>query len=185
MVAIETQEHIYPHAWDVVTLAQWSKYPHPLCPQVESVDVLSRNVDTDGKLQSRRLFTGAAPVPKWLRGMWGGLGGGEALCVEESVVDRENKRMEMKLRSLGWSDWIQVEEVCVLEGIEDGKTRLKQEWRCEVKGGWGDRLEKWAKERFRSTVWKGREAVRSLCDEIESGVEKVGEAGLETTPQTQ
>ena len=87
MVAIEVQEHVYPHPWEVVTLAQWSKYPHPLCPQVTTVETLSRRVE-GGTLHSRRLFAGPAPLPSWLRGVLGGGGEVEGEYSKSSLIRR-------------------------------------------------------------------------------------------------
>ncbi|RHZ04470.1 hypothetical protein DYB37_012045 [Aphanomyces astaci] len=55
MGRIQRSEHVFPYGWDVVTAAFWRKYPHPMLPHVEKMDVISRFIDEQGCLHTARL----------------------------------------------------------------------------------------------------------------------------------
>uniref|UniRef100_A0A3Q4MBN1 PRELI/MSF1 domain-containing protein n=1 Tax=Neolamprologus brichardi TaxID=32507 RepID=A0A3Q4MBN1_NEOBR len=54
---IWTSEHIFNHPWEMVIKAAMQKYPNPMNPSVVGVDVLDREIDTQGRLHSKRLLS--------------------------------------------------------------------------------------------------------------------------------
>ncbi|XP_030640487.1 PRELI domain containing protein 3B isoform X2 [Chanos chanos] len=54
---IWASEHIFNHPWETVIKAAMQKYPNPMNPSVIGVDVLDRQVDTQGRLHSHRLLS--------------------------------------------------------------------------------------------------------------------------------
>lgn len=64
------------HPWETVTNAAMQKYPNPMNPSVFGVDVLDRNVDTQGRLHSTRLLSTEWGLPAMAKSvsfqLWGG-----------------------------------------------------------------------------------------------------------------
>lgn len=57
--------HTFDYEWNLVSAAQWQKYPNDLCPHVQCVDVLDRTVDPEtGILTTERLLTLKQNVPR-------------------------------------------------------------------------------------------------------------------------
>jgi hypothetical protein len=57
--------HTFDYEWNLVSAAQWQKYPNDLCPHVQCVDVLDRSLDPEtGILTTERLLTVKQNVPK-------------------------------------------------------------------------------------------------------------------------
>lgn len=57
--------HSYP--WETVIKAAMRKYPNPMNPSVVGVDVLDRNLDTNGRLHSHRLLSTEWGLPGIVR----------------------------------------------------------------------------------------------------------------------
>jgi phospholipase C len=60
--------HDFNYGWNIVSTAQWQKYPNENCPHVQHVDVLHRSVDHQtGVLTTERLITVEQNVPTLIR----------------------------------------------------------------------------------------------------------------------
>jgi hypothetical protein len=60
--------HDFNYEWNLVSTAQWQKYPNENCPHVQHVDVLNRSVDREtGVLTTERLITVEQNVPSLIR----------------------------------------------------------------------------------------------------------------------
>jgi hypothetical protein len=56
--------HIFDYEWDLVSAAQWQKYPNANSSHIQHVDVLDRRVDPEtGILITERLLTVKHNVP--------------------------------------------------------------------------------------------------------------------------
>lgn len=59
--------HEYNYQWDLVSAANWQKYPNENCPHVQHVDVLNRTVDPEtGILTTERLITVEQSAPRFI-----------------------------------------------------------------------------------------------------------------------
>lgn len=59
--------HTFDYEWNLVSAAQWQKYPNEHCPHVQHVDVINRNVDPNtGILTTERLITVKQNMPRLL-----------------------------------------------------------------------------------------------------------------------
>lgn len=59
--------HTFNYEWNLVSAAQWQKYPNDHCPHVQHVDVLNRTVDPEtGILTTERLITVKQNMPRLL-----------------------------------------------------------------------------------------------------------------------
>mmetsp|Transcript_1863 Transcript_1863/g.3258 ORF Transcript_1863/g.3258 Transcript_1863/m.3258 type:complete len:175 (-) Transcript_1863:1037-1561(-) len=166
----EVHEHVYKHSWETVTLAHWKKYPNTHCPQVLEVDILDRAVDSaTGRMFTKRLFTGQSPVPSFLSWL---IKPEPAYAIECSMVDPKEKKMVLNLKSLSYSNLIQVNETCTYEPHPENQewTVFRQEWRCD----WNaptylkNRLDSLSVQRFRDSVMNGRRAIQEICNELEA-----------------
>lgn len=56
--------HEYGYEWNLVSAAQWQKYPNENCPHVSHVDVLNRQIDPEtGIMTTERLITVNQNIP--------------------------------------------------------------------------------------------------------------------------
>mmetsp|Transcript_23290 Transcript_23290/g.57824 ORF Transcript_23290/g.57824 Transcript_23290/m.57824 type:complete len:183 (-) Transcript_23290:1138-1686(-) len=168
MVVTETHTQTFPHPFCLVTLAVLSKYPHPSLPQVHAVDVIHRHISPSGTLLSRRLFTGATPVPPALR--WMVRDGEHAYAVEDSEVDPARRVMTQRMRSVTLAGLVEIRETCTYaeHPVEKGWTTFRQEWECEWKKpkGMTGTLERLSAERFLRTRDKGSAVVAEICEKL-------------------
>lgn len=60
--------HDYSYEWNLVSAAQWQKYPNENCPHVSHVDVLNRQIDPEtGIMTTERLITVNQNIPTIIR----------------------------------------------------------------------------------------------------------------------
>lgn len=60
--------HNYDYEWNLVSAAQWQKYPNESCTHVSHVDVLNRTMDPEtGILTTERLITVNQNIPAIIR----------------------------------------------------------------------------------------------------------------------
>lgn len=55
------------YPWETVIKAAMRKYPNPMNPNVVGVDVLDRNLDSEGRLHSHRLLSTEWGLPSIVR----------------------------------------------------------------------------------------------------------------------
>jgi len=94
-------QHIFAYPWNQVTQAFWEKYPHPSVPHVKEALVLSRTLDDEGRLITKRLMCVQQSVPASLRPFSRGYD--TFYAVEETVVDANNKILQLTTRNVTFS----------------------------------------------------------------------------------
>uniref|UniRef100_A0A8C7GGF9 PRELI domain containing 3A n=1 Tax=Oncorhynchus kisutch TaxID=8019 RepID=A0A8C7GGF9_ONCKI len=123
---------VYP--WETVIKAAMRKYPNPMNPNVVGVDVLDRNLDTDGRLHSHRLLSTEWGLPGIVRIL--GTGHTRTYVKEHSIVDPEEKKMELYSTNITLTNLVSVDERLVYRPHPDNPevTVLTQEAIITVKG---------------------------------------------------
>uniref|UniRef100_A0AAZ3NZB8 PRELI/MSF1 domain-containing protein n=1 Tax=Oncorhynchus tshawytscha TaxID=74940 RepID=A0AAZ3NZB8_ONCTS len=111
------------------------KYPNPMNPNVVGVDVLDRNLDTDGRLHSHRLLSTEWGLPGIVRAILG-TGHTRTYVKEHSIVDPEEKKMELYSTNITLTNLVSVDERLVYRPHPDNPevTVLTQEAIITVKG---------------------------------------------------
>ncbi|XP_041046473.1 PRELI domain containing protein 3A-like isoform X2 [Carcharodon carcharias] len=91
---IWSSEHLFSHPWETVIKAAMRKYPNPMNPNVVGVDVLERNLDTQGRLHSQRLLSTEWGLPSIVMAILG-TSRTTTYIKEHSVVDPVERTMEL------------------------------------------------------------------------------------------
>uniref|UniRef100_A0A3Q3LIK5 PRELI domain containing protein 3B-like n=1 Tax=Mastacembelus armatus TaxID=205130 RepID=A0A3Q3LIK5_9TELE len=161
------------HPWETVTKAAMQKYPNPMNPSVFGVDVLDRNVDTEGRLHSTRLLSTEWGLPAMAKSIIGVT----RTCTyvrEHSVVDPKEKTFELKSTNISFTNLVSVDEKLTYKPHpqDPEKTVLTQEALISVKGiSLSSYLEGLMAKTISVNASKGREAmewvIRRLNTEIE------------------
>ncbi|KAJ8288398.1 hypothetical protein COCON_G00010570 [Conger conger] len=132
---IWSTEHIFSYPWETVIKAAMRKYPNPMNPSVVGVDVLDRNLDTQGRLHSHRLLSTEWGLPAIVRAI---LGTNRTLTYvkEHSIVDPEKKEMELCSTNITLTNLVSVDERLIYRPHPENPdvTVLTQEAIITVKG---------------------------------------------------
>eukprot|EP00296_Roombia_truncata_P009058 JP447605.1.p2 GENE.JP447605.1~~JP447605.1.p2 ORF type:complete len:168 (-),score=44.70 JP447605.1:3-506(-) len=165
MVKSVDQTHTYSFPWEKVTAVTWRKYPNPQCPQVLSVDVLDRRVNQDGTLWSKRLLTCTSPLPGFVSKL---TGSSHVYVLEESVVDRNEKVMQVSAKNVSWGNVLEVAEECRYSAVagDANATRFDQKCTYTVFSGFANYLENLCTQAFNKNAHKGRQVMQDMCTEM-------------------
>jgi hypothetical protein len=94
--------HKFDHKWERVSQAFWLKYSSPRMTHMKEVIVLHREVDSSGRMSSRRLLIAQLAIPKILTSLvtrridsW--------YAIEDTVVDPKLRLHNVTIRNLSFS----------------------------------------------------------------------------------
>lgn len=156
------------YPWDVVTQANWVKYPNEITPHVIHIDYLYRRIDpSTGILHTARLLTCRQPMPSWLMNLFG-MQDNSSLILERSTVDPEGRRLEMRSCNLTLQQLIQMEETCVYEPNDD-HTILRQSAEIKSLDCWHvikGRVVDFCAHRFAANAQRGRAALEQVLETL-------------------
>jgi hypothetical protein len=160
--------HHFNYPWDHVTTANWRKYPNPLSPQVQHVDVLSRTIDPKtGILRTERLIACKQPLPNWMHRIFS-LNSKEdnfQFAREISEVDPINKTYKAVSTNLTFSSWVTLKETITYRPSAENTTELTQEALVDVDAG-VEMIKGWAEEfcvtRFSANAERGRAGLEQV-----------------------
>ncbi|XP_053288735.1 PRELI domain containing protein 3A isoform X1 [Pleuronectes platessa] len=132
---IWSTEHVFSYPWETVIKAAMRKYPNPMNPNVVGVDVLDRSLDGQGRLHSHRLLSTEWGLPSIVRALLG-TNHTQTYVTEHSIVDPEEKKMELCSTNITLTNLISVDERLLYRPHPDNPevTVLTQEAIITVKG---------------------------------------------------
>jgi len=167
--------HIFKHDWNKVALGCWCKYPNPLSPHVEEVEILSREVDPiTGILHTKRLITCKTNFPSFLTKWFNA-----DLCYiyEESEVNPKTKTMQLRAKNLTLANILEVTETCTytVNPENNNWTTFTQQAEfngCDFLSNYiKTSIEQLSLDRFKQNAHKGLEVMDLVCERIriESG----------------
>ncbi|KAF0718450.1 Aste57867_1686 [Aphanomyces stellatus] len=164
MVMTQRTEHVYPHAWAVVSSAFWRKYPNPALPHVEKMDVLSRFLDDRGRLHTARLCRCVpSNMPAWATTLLGNY----SYVYEETICDPEARTLHLKSTNLSFRSVAVVDEVCDYTSVDDRHTKYTQTSRVVAHVPiLAKALEEHWIERGAETAQQGLRAMEAICDAV-------------------
>ncbi|KAI9311906.1 PRELI-like family-domain-containing protein [Obelidium mucronatum] len=110
------------HPWDVVTQANWVKYPNDISTHVISVDILSREVTSDGVLRTERLLCCEQSAPALLRRLVALPA--EAWFREVSLLDPATRTHTATTVNLTMRNIMLVKETCVYREMREMRASL-------------------------------------------------------------
>ncbi|KAI8879890.1 MSF1-domain-containing protein [Backusella circina FSU 941] len=158
--------HVFDYEWNLVSAAQWQKYPNDHSAHIQHVDVLDRRVDPEtGILITERLLTVKHNVPKFFLKI---LGTGETQFVREvSTIDPKKKSFVLVSENLSLCNFMKCEEeisYTALPGYPE-KTQFTQKATMTVNkflSRWESLIEDFTVKRFNQNAQIGRESVLSV-----------------------
>jgi len=164
---IWSDSHTFQHPWETVVQATWRKYPNPMNPNVEGMDVIDRNVDKKGVLHSHRLMITTWAMPGWVAKI---VGMPENCYISEhSAVNAQQKTMTLKSRNLTLANFITVDEHLVYKQHPENpqETLLQQEAVVHIQGvPMTDYLEGVVFGNISSNAHKGRQAMEWVISKV-------------------
>jgi len=164
---IWTSEHVFDHPWQTVVHAAWRKYPNPINPAVNGLDVLERKVTSDGVLRSSRVLSTEWHIPSWVTGLIGL--SNPSYAYEYSEVCPAEQRMELKTVNLNCTKFVSVDETLVYKPHPDDpeKTLLEQSAAITVQGiPLVDYMEGLMESAINANAQKGRQAMEWVIGTI-------------------
>ena len=165
MISTE-QQFKFPHSWNLLTFANFKKYPNSYSEHVLSCDVLNRSLK-NGLLYTDRLLVLKQPLPAILQRIT--KAPTVTYFLERSVLDPHSQVMESKTYSLSQRELFQAEEICVFENDETG-TMFTQKANFKVFSMFSNLIENEALKRFNSNREKGLKGLMSVVESIKSGI---------------
>ncbi|KAL3978732.1 hypothetical protein ACER0C_019794 [Sarotherodon galilaeus] len=172
---IWTSEHIFNHPWEMVIKAAMQKYPNPMNPSVVGVDVLDREIDTQGRLHSKRLLSTEWGLPSIVKSLVGNART-YTYVQEQSVIDPKEKTFELQSSNITFTNMVSVDEKLTYKPHPEDpeKTILTQEAIISVKGvSLSSYLEGVMASTISTNAGKGREAVEWVIRRLNTEIEEL------------
>lgn len=184
MVWISFDEHVFNHPWEKVVEAALRKYPNPETPNVASTDIIEREVDGEGKLQSRRIISSywSNMGTDIVRGLTGIDLTKTVHALEISVIDPQKKSYELISRNYNFLNYVTVDERLTYTPDEKDseRTLLKQEWCISVQNlGFQSYLESLMGSTMKEKAGNGREGIEYVIKQIREEVERFTTPAME------
>ncbi|KAI8381351.1 PRELI-like family-domain-containing protein [Radiomyces spectabilis] len=160
--------HEYNYPWNLVSAANWQKYPNEHCPHVQHVDVLNRSVDPEtGILTTERLITVNQNMPKFILKL---LGTDTTHYVHEiSIIDPNEKTLTMHSRNLTMSHLLAVNETIAYSEHPEDKQRTQFTQQAQITAGttlhrWANMVEDVSLKRFQQNALVGKEGFNKVLE---------------------
>jgi hypothetical protein len=107
----------YDYSFPAVTLAYFLRYPNPYSTHVLSTDVISRDIDSQGRLRTLRIHRKSSRLPPAVlkllpKSVQGNVSGGrsESYILETSTIDVKEGWMRTESKNLDWTGILSVVE---------------------------------------------------------------------------
>lgn len=169
---IWTSEHTFHHPWETVTQAAWRKYPNPMNPAVEAIDIVDRKV-SNGVLKTHRLITSHWGLPAWASRLLGA----DKTCYasEHSEVNPRQKVMTLQTKNLTFCNQVSFVEQLTYSPhpTKQDCTLLKQEAVVTIQNvPLSSYIEDYLTRTISSNAGKGRQAMEWVIERINSEVQE-------------
>lgn len=135
------EQYIFNYNWFDVSRAYWLKYPNPYNKTIESIDILDRKILPNGNLYTKRMVTTNTyvPIPKFIRKYFNI---DKFYILEESIVDRNNKKFLINTRNICYLNLIKSNETVEYSIINSdnsnsdngNQTLMKQQINISING---------------------------------------------------
>ncbi|ODV59547.1 Ups2p [Ascoidea rubescens DSM 1968] len=170
MKIFESQQS-FNYSWNLVSFANWKKYPNNKSAHVVAVDVLRREVDPQtGILRTERLITCQQQIPSWLLVLVGGKD--KSYVREISEIDPKNQKLTMRSINLTMNKVLSVYETVIYkpDPIQPlTKTIFLQEAQITAYASFKklcNKIEDWSVERFDSNSKLGKAGFDEILKQV-------------------
>lgn len=170
---IWTSEHTFQHPWETVTQAAWRKYPNPMNPAVEAIDIVDRKV-CNGILKTHRLISSKWGLPSWASTLLGS--NNTCYASEHSEVNPQKKVMTLLTKNITFCNEVSVVEKLTYtpHPVKDDCTLLKQEAVVTIKNvPLSNYIEEYLTRTISSNANKGRQAMEWVITKINNEVQEL------------
>ncbi|XP_060071614.1 protein slowmo-like [Ylistrum balloti] len=114
-------KHVFQHPWDTVVQAVWRKYPNPLTKSVFGTDIVERQINKQGILETHRLMKTKWHIPSFARALLGDQK--LAYGSEHSECDPKNKTLKLNSTNITYSSLVKIDETLTYSPCADSKNR--------------------------------------------------------------
>ncbi|XP_038661828.1 PRELI domain-containing protein 1, mitochondrial-like isoform X3 [Scyliorhinus canicula] len=156
--------------WDQVASAFWQRYPNPFSKHVLTEDVIYREVTSDNKLVSRRLFTKTNRLPRWGGMVFPANLAQSVFVIEDSVVDLQNQTFTTLTWNVNHTRLMQVEEKCTYRPNPENPmwTQVQREaWVTSNVFGFSRAIQEFGLARFRRNQLKATEGFEYILSHLQ------------------
>lgn len=156
--------------WDQVAAAFWQRYPNPFSKHVLTEDVIYREVTSDNKLLSRRLFTKTNRLPRWGGLVFPANLAQSVFVIEDSVVDLQNQTFTTLTWNINHTRIMQVEEKCIYRPNPENVmwTQVQREaWVTSNVFGFSRAIQEFGLARFRRNQLKATEGFEYILSHLQ------------------
>ncbi|BFZ59875.1 Phospholipid metabolism protein [Saitoella coloradoensis] len=157
---------VFDHPWNMVSAANWRKYPNEFSSHVISVDTLRREVDpSTGVLRSERIIACKQSAPRWILRL---IGGDEISFVREvSEVDPKSQTVVMRSVNLTFANILSVQETVKYHPDPESPAKTIFEQNANISAyGPLQRLENFTVDRFSQNATKGRKGFEEVLEKV-------------------
>ncbi|XP_042199025.1 PRELI domain containing 1a [Callorhinchus milii] len=157
-------------SWDQVVIAFWQRYPNPFSKHVLTEDVVYREVTSDGKLISRRLFTKTNRLPRWAEMIFPSNLARSVFVIEDSVVDLQDKTFATLTWNVNHTRLMIVEEKCVYSINQDNQTWTqvqREAWITSNVFGFSRAIQEFGLARFRRNQIKATQGLEYVITNLQ------------------
>lgn len=155
--------HIFNHSWGLTTLASWQKYPHPRRSDILNVELISKSIDHN-ILRIQRLITIKYQCPLW---MPSAIANSVFYCLETTMVDSEQRTMEIHSHNLSFQNLVSLKETCLYTPFTEMETKLTQTVSIEAHVlCFKHRIETWFLNEYLNTVHLGRQIMEDTIARV-------------------
>lgn len=172
---IWTSDHTFSHPWDTVVKASLRKYPNPMNPAVKGIDVIERELRSNGTLHSHRLIASEWGFPNWACKILGMASSKTCYASEYSSIDPTRKSMTLETKNLTFCKELSIVEKLTYQPHPDrpeSETLLKQEAVITVHGvPLSSYIEDIISKTISSNANKGRLAMEYVIGKINTEVQ--------------
>lgn len=168
MVLWHRNAHVFENDFATVSLAFFNRYPNPYASHVLSIDTLSRETDSDGKLRTARLIKKSGRLPRWCKPFLAGIS--DSWIIELSLVDPKTSQMKTYTRNLDHTKIIQVEEYTTYDYREETKKTFVSSQVKFYSGfqlGIKNKIEDWSRSKFDENIKMSRMGMAYVMQKLE------------------
>jgi hypothetical protein len=119
-----SHSHTFQYPFPIVTTAFWLKYPNPNLPHIKEALVLSREIDENGILKTKRLMCVKQEVPRVLKPLVIDTRLDTFYALETCEVDAKDQILTLKTRNLSFARILDAQSFGEYRGLSNGTTNF-------------------------------------------------------------
>ncbi|XP_067838511.1 PRELI domain-containing protein 1, mitochondrial-like [Heptranchias perlo] len=157
-------------SWDQVASAVWQRYPNPFSKHVLTEDVIYREVTSDNKLFSRRLFTKTNRLPRWGEMIFPTNLSQSVFVIEDSIVDLQNRTFTTLTWNVNHTRLMLVEEKCIYHTNQENPTWTqvqREAWVTSNVFGFSRAIQEFGLARFKRNQIKATEGFEYILANLQ------------------